>query len=89
MKFEIMKFVNTHDTIHRGCDKKLNVFCTYCHVHCLQTQTSLKKFHEIKKEADKFIGKLTFKLEFEFKFLPPLNSWQGAAAGRGAGRQPS
>jgi competence transcription factor ComK len=40
--------------------------CTFCHVHCLQIETSPKKFLKVKKEAVKFVGKMTFKLKFEF-----------------------
>jgi hypothetical protein len=49
--------------------KKLNVYHTFCHVHCLQTETSPKKFHKFKKKAVRFVGKVKYKLEFEFKIL--------------------
>jgi hypothetical protein len=58
----------SHDIIHGCRGKKLDVFLTFCHVHCLKTKTSPKKFYEL-KEVVRFEGKETFKLEFEFNFV--------------------
>jgi hypothetical protein len=45
--------------------KKMSQFRTFCHPWCLEIETSSKKLHRVKK--DDFAGKLTFKLEFDFK----------------------
>jgi hypothetical protein len=42
------------------------MFRTFCRVHCLKTETSPTKVHKF-KEVVRFVGKETFKLEFEFK----------------------
>jgi hypothetical protein len=63
----------SHDIIQECCGKKFHVFHTFCHVHCLQIETSPKKFHKLKKEAVRFVGIVTLKLEFEFKFFYTLH----------------
>jgi hypothetical protein len=52
--------------------KKLSEFHTFGHVQCLETETSSKKFHKVKKKVVRFVVKVTFKLEFEFKTFSTL-----------------
>ena len=40
---------------------------------CLETETSPKKFNRVKKEAARFVVKVMFKLEFEFKTFSTLH----------------
>jgi hypothetical protein len=58
-----------HDIIQVVCGKKLSGLRIFCHARCLQTQTSLKKFPRVMKEAARFVGKVMFNLKFEFNFF--------------------
>jgi hypothetical protein len=56
-----------HVIIHRGHKKSLERFRTSCHVWCIETRQSSKKFHrDMSEEA--WVGvDLTFIFEFDFK----------------------
>jgi hypothetical protein len=45
--------------------KQLSEFRTFFQARCLETEISPKKFPRVMKEADRPVGKVTFKLEFE------------------------
>ena len=47
--------------------KKLRMFCTICHVRCLQTKLSQKKNHSVEKDSVRFGVKETIELGFDFK----------------------
>jgi hypothetical protein len=52
---------------------KMSGVCTFYHAWCLETQTSLYKFYRVIKEANRFVGKVMFRLEFEFKTFSTLH----------------
>jgi hypothetical protein len=55
----------------------LSEFLIFCHAGCLEIEISLKTFHRVMKQVAMFVGKVTFKLEFEFKIfvLFTYNMW--------------
>jgi hypothetical protein len=57
----------SHDIICGGYGKKLSKFHTFCHIRCLQIETSPKKFHRVAKYVVRFVDEVTFKFEFVFK----------------------
>jgi hypothetical protein len=57
-----MRFVNI--SYVETVIKTIEWISQFCHVRCLQMETSLKKFHRVKKYVIRFVGKMMFKLEF-------------------------
>ena len=47
--------------------KKLRMFCTICHVRCLQIEISQKKNRSVEKVSVRFGVKETIELGFDFK----------------------
>jgi hypothetical protein len=54
--------------MHGDCGKKSSEFHTFfCHARCSETETSLKKFHIVEKDAVRFRVKLMVEFEFVFE----------------------